>query len=225
MESGAWKRKECIFAMSTHTQYIVQKLWNYCNILRDDGMSYGDYVEQLTYLLFLKMAYERTQPPYNEPSRISKDLGWETLRAKDGDELEKHYRHILEQLGSKTGMLGIIFRKAINKIQNPAHLRRLVADLIDDIPWTTMEADVKGDAYEGLLEKNAEDTKTGAGQYFTPRASIKAMVECVRPQPGKTIADPACGTGGFFLAAYDHLVANHALNKAQKAFLKHETFF
>ena len=131
--------------MSTHTQYIVQKLWNYCNILRDDGMSYGDYVEQLTYLLFLKMAHERTLS-HNEPSRIPAELSWETLLAKDGDELETHYRHILTELIKQQGMLGIIFRKAINKIQNPANLRRLIVDLINEEKWTTMEADVKGDA-------------------------------------------------------------------------------
>jgi len=210
--------------MSTNTQYIVQKLWNYCNILRDDGMSYGDYVEQLTYLLFLKMAYERTQPPYNEPSRIPKGLGWETLRTKDGDELETHYRHILEQLGSKPGMLGIIFRKAINKIQNPAHLRRLVADLIDDIQWTTMEADVKGDAYEGLLEKNAEDTKSGAGQYFTPRALIQAIVDVMQPAPKQKICDPACGTGGFLLAAHDYISHHYEMTREERRFLKNEAF-
>ena len=200
--------KETELPMDNHTQYIVQKLWNYCNILRDDGMSYGDYVEQLTYLLFLKMAYERTQPPYNEPSRIPAGLGWETLRAKEGVELEKHYRDILEKLGTQTGMLGIIFRKAINKIQNPAHLYRLIVDLIDAEKWTTMEADVKGDAYEGLLEKNAEDIKSGAGQYFTPRALIKAIVDVMQPTPMKMICDPACGTGGFLLVAHDY-ISNH----------------
>src|SRR5258708_337390 len=171
---------------STHTQYIVQKLWNYCDILRDDGMSYGDYVEQLTYLLFLKMAHERSIT-HHEPSRIPDGLGWETMITKDGDELETQYRHILEQLSTKPDMLGIIFRKAINKIQNPAHLRRLVVDLIDDIQWTTMGTDVKGAAYEGLLEKNAEDTKSGAGQYLTPRSIIQAIVEVMRPQPKQTI--------------------------------------
>jgi type I restriction enzyme M protein len=210
--------------MSTRTQYIVQKLWNYCNILRDDGISYGDYVEQLTYLLFLKMAHERTQPPYNEPSRIPAGLGWETLLAQDGAELEKHYRSILEQLGAMPGMLGIIFRKAINKIQNPAHLRRLIVDLIDTEQWTTMEADVKGDAYEGLLEKNAEDTKSGAGQYFTPRDLIKAIVEVMRPEPKQMICDPACGTGGFLLAAHDYISHTYQLDREERKHLKHQAF-
>lgn len=209
--------------MSTHTQYIVQKLWNYCNILRDDGMSYGDYVEQLTYLLFLKMAHERTLS-HNEPSRIPADLRWETLLAKDGDELETHYRHILAELGKQQGMLGIIFRKAINKIQNPAHLRRLIVDLINEEKWTTMEADVKGDAYEGLLEKNAEDIKSGAGQYFTPRALIKAIVDVMQPAPMKMICDPACGTGGFLLAAHDYISNHYNMVRTEHEFLKDQAF-
>src|SRR6266705_3021240 len=165
--------------MNTTTQSIVQRLWNYCNLLRDDGMSYGDYVEQLTYLLFLKMAYERTKPPYNQPSRIPREYDWESLTRRDGDELEAHYRHLLEELGRQPGMLGIIFRKAQNKIQDPAKLRRLIVDLINREQWMILDADVKGDAYEGLLEKNAQDTKTGAGQYFTPRALIQAIVDGV----------------------------------------------
>src|SRR5256714_5304247 len=124
---------------------------------------------------------------------------------KDGDELEAHYRHSPETLGKLTGMLGIIFRKAQNKIQDPAKLRRLIADLIDREVWMTLDADVKGDAYEGLLEKNAEDVKTGAGQYFTPRPLIKAIVEVMRPEPGTNICDPACGTGAFLLAAYEYI--------------------
>lgn len=209
---------------NNHTQYIVQKLWNYCNILRDDGMSYGDYVEQLTYLLFLKMAYEREQ--YGQESRIPKHLGWETLLSKDGAELEKHYRAVLEELGTCEGMLGIIFRKAINKIQNPAHLRRLIVDLIHEEQWTALEADVKGDAYEGLLQKNAEDTKSGAGQYFTPRPLIRAIVEVMRPEPGQRICDPAVGTGGFLLAAHEYISQQHAhsLSREQARFLKNETF-
>jgi type I restriction enzyme M protein len=181
--------------MANHSQQIVQKLWNYCNILRDDGLSYGDYVEQLTFLLFLKMAYERTQPPWKQPSAIPGEYSWPSLLAKDGDALEVHYRHLLEQLGKKPGMLGIIFRKAQNKIQDSAKLRRLIVDLIDREKWTTLEADVKGDAYEGLLEKNAQDTKGGAGQYFTPRPLIQAIVDVIRPQPGETICDPPVARG------------------------------
>jgi type I restriction enzyme M protein len=203
---------------------IVQKLWNYCNILRDDGLSYGDYVEQLTFLLFLKMADERTRPPFEEKSIIPKEFAWPTLISKDGDAVEVHYRHVLESLGKKRGMLGIIFRKAQNKIQDPAKLKRLISDLIDHEQWTSLKADVKGDAYEGLLEKNAQDTKGGAGQYFTPRPLIQAIVDCVRPQPGETICDPACGTGGFLLAAHDYISANNKnLDKRQKKALKLET--
>ncbi len=206
--------------MSTAAQAIVQRLWNYCNLLRDDGMSYGDYVEQLTYLLFLKMEFERTQPPYDQPSRIPQDFGWESLLSRDGDALEIHYRHLLEELGKQPGLLGIIFRKAQNKIQDPAKLRRLIVDLINRETWTTLETDVKGDAYEGLLQKNAEDTKSGAGQYFTPRPLIKAIVDVMQPAPDKRICDPACGTGGFLLAAHDYITAHYELDRDQKRFLK-----
>jgi type I restriction enzyme M protein len=177
------------------TSALVQKLWNYCNILRDDGLSYGDYVEQLTFLLFLKMADERSRPPFNKPSAVPAAYAWPSLLKRDGDELEAHYRHLLEELGKKKGMLGTIFRKAQNKIQDPAKLRRLIVDLIDKEQWTSLSADLKGDAYEGLLQKNAEDVKGGAGQYFTPRALIAAIVEVMAPQPDQTVCDPACGTG------------------------------
>ena len=204
---------------------LVQKLWNYCNVLRDDGLSYGDYVEQLTFLLFLKMADEQSRPPFKKTSAVPAGYDWPSLLAKDGDELETHYRHVLETLGKRTGMLGVIFRKAQNKIQDPAKLRRLIVDLIDKEQWTSLSADVKGDAYEGLLQKNAEDVKGGAGQYFTPRPLIAAMVDVVAPQPGQTICDPACGTGGFLLAAHDYIVRHHALDKAQKRRLKSGTLF
>lgn len=204
---------------------LVQKLWNYCNILRDDGLSYGDYVEQLTFLLFLKMADEQSKPPFSKPSLIPKALGWEAVLKLDGDELEVHYRHTLEELGKRPGMLGVIFRKAQNKIQDPAKLRRLIADLIDKEQWSSLSVNVKGDAYEGLLQKNAEDVKGGAGQYFTPRALIAAMVEAIAPKPGQAICDPACGTGGFLLAAHDYLVEHYSLDRAQKKKLKRGTFF
>jgi type I restriction enzyme M protein len=154
---------------STAANGLVNKVWSYCNLLRDDGVSYGDYVEQLTFLLFLKMDYERTRPPYKNKSSIPDEYDWASLIELDGIPLEQHYRSVLENLGKEPGILGIIFRKAQNKIQNPAHLRRLIVDLIDKEPWSALSADVKGDIYEGLLEKNAQDTKSGAGQYFTPR--------------------------------------------------------
>lgn len=206
------------------TASIVSKVWSFCTTLRDDGVGYGDYLEQLTYLIFLKMADEYSQPPYNRKVGIPAEYDWQSLKAKRGAELEVHYVTLLRELGNKPGMLGTIFTKAQNKIQDPAKLYRLI-DMINESQWVTMGADVKGDIYEGLLERNAEDTKSGAGQYFTPRALIRAMVECMRPEPSKSIADPACGTGGFFLAAYDYLVTAHKLDKTQKAFLKHETFF
>jgi len=209
------------------TSSIVSKVWNYCNILRDDGVSYGDYLEQLTYLLFHKMAYEYSKPPHNRQTIIQKKYDWESLRSiNGGTELEAHYIEILNELGKKKGMLGEIFFKAQNKIQDPAKLYKLV-QLIDEENWVSLETDVKGDIYEGLLEKNAEDTKSGAGQYFTPRALIKAMVECIQPESLKTIADPACGTGGFFLSAYQFISkpsAKGGLDKSEKEFLKFKTF-
>ena len=203
---------------------VVQKLWNYCNILRDDGLSYGDYLEQLTFLLFLKMADEQSKPPFNKPSPIPSEYSWPALLKLDGDDLEIHYRHTLEELGKRSGMLGVIFRKAQNKIQDPAKLRRLIVDLIDKEQWSSLSADVKGDAYEGLLQKNAEDVKGGAGQYFTPRPLIAAMVDAIAPQPGQTICDPACGTGGFLLAAHDYIAKHYHLDRAQKKKLKSGTF-
>ena len=209
----------------TNPQQLVQKLWNYCNILRDDGLSYGDYVEQLTFLLFLKMADEQRRPPFNKPSAVPAGFDWPSLLEKDGDELEAHYRHLLAELGKKHGMLGVIFRKAQNRIQDPAKLRRLIVDLIDKEQWTTLSADVKGDAYEGLLQKNAEDVKGGAGQYFTPRELINRLVDAMDPRPGQTICDPACGTGGFLLASHDYLSRHYPLDRAQKKALKVGTLF
>ena len=204
---------------------IISKVWSFCNTLRDDGVGYGDYLEQLTYLIFLKMADEYAKPPYKRDVGIPAQYSWPSLKAKRGAELEGHYIELLRELGARKDLLGQIFTKAQNKIQDPAKLFRLI-DMIDDVQWVTMGADIKGDIYEGLLEKNAEDTKSGAGQYFTPRPLIRAMVECVRPEPDKSIADPACGTGGFFLGCYDFLTnpENYKLDKKQKAFLKYETF-
>ena len=182
---------------------LIRKLWQYCNVLRDDGLSYPDYVEQLTYLLFLKMADEL------QFAIIPKELSWQSFGARDTASLYEHYSYVLLELGSRDGLLGIIFRNAKNKIRDPAKLRLLIVNMMDQVAWSELSFDVKGDAYEGLLEKNAQDTKSGAGQYFTPRPLIDAIVECVRPQPGELICDPACGTGGFLLAAHEYITKNN----------------
>ncbi len=198
---------------------IVQRLWNYCTVLRDDGLSYGDYVEQLTYLLFLKMAHEREQ--LGDHSPIPAELGWPSLLNLDGEALENHYRRILTDLGVGRGLIPTIFRKAQNRIQDPAKLKRLVS-LIDGENWSRLNVDVKAEIYEGLLEKNAQDVKSGAGQYFTPRPLIRAIVDVMRPQPGESICDPACGTGGFLLAAYDYVGSHYQLDRDQWRHLRRE---
>ncbi len=201
---------------------IVNKVWNYAHVLRDDGVSYGDYVEQITYLLFLKMASERAE--MNLDSAVPGHLNWSSLLNKDGLELEQQYRLTLDQLGKMDGVLGTIFRKAQNRIQDPAKLKRLIS-LIDGEDWLALDADVKGDIYEGLLARNAEDVKSGAGQYFTPRALIRAMVNVVQPKPDTAIADPACGTGGFILAAHEYIIQHFTLNRDQKRALKDTAFY
>ncbi|MHA7648073.1 class I SAM-dependent DNA methyltransferase [Nitrosopumilus sp. S4] len=216
--------------MSNEAPVVVAKLWNFCNVLRDDGVSYGDYVQQLTNLLFLKMADEQTKPPFKKPSIIPKKYDWSTLIDKTGDDLENHYRHVLENLAREKGLLGVIFRKSQNKIQDPAKLERLVKLIDGDskdkdkILWSGMDIDIKGEIYEGLLEKNAEDVKSGAGQYFTPRSLISAIVDVIQPKPKETIGDPACGTGGFFLSAHKYLTENYNLDPEEKKFLKEKTF-
>jgi type I restriction enzyme M protein len=215
---------------------LNKKIWNFAHVLRDDGVSYGDYLEQITYLLFLKMADEMSRPPYNKEIYLPKVkdaegneipdgeiCSWPNLSRKRGAELESFYTQLLRSLATEKGILGQIFTKSQNKIQDPAKLLKII-DMIAQEKWTMVGADIKGAIYEGLLEKNAADTKSGAGQYFTPRALIKAMVKCVAPEPGKRIHDPACGTGGFLLAAYDYITEHHDLNKDQKIFLKNGTF-
>ena len=212
--------------MSEQSLSIVSKVWGMCNPLRDDGVSYGDYLEQLTYLIFLKMSDEYSKPPYRKDTGIPKGYTWSDMNTLKGAELEEQYKNTLETLATKGGILGQIFSQASNKISNAAILYRIV-QMIDKEKWVSMSSDVKGEIYEGLLQKNAEDIKSGAGQYFTPRPLIRAMVECLRPEPMKTIADPCCGSGGFFLAAQEFLAnpRNYTLDRAQKAFLKNETFY
>ena len=206
--------------MSSQSTTIVQRIWNYCHVLRDDGVSYGDYLEQLTYLLFLKMDDERVRELGAETA-IPPQLGWSSLQLLDGAELEEHYRQILAELGKGSGLIPVIFRKAQNRIQDPAKLRRLIT-LIEDETWIGLGIDVKAEIYEGLLEKNAQDVKSGAGQYFTPRPLIQAIVDVMRPAPGQAVADPACGTGGFLLATHDYVKCHHRLDRDQRRYLNHE---
>jgi type I restriction enzyme M protein len=183
---------------------LVDKLWSYCNVLRDDGVGTIEYTEQLTYLLFLKMAHERETRTLKPERIVPPECSWQRLLDADGDVLEATYRHILENLARQPGTLGTIFRKAQNRIQDPAKLKRLIVDLIDKENWSATGTDIKGDAYEELLSKGAEDIKSGAGQYFTPRALIQAMVDCIQPTVKDTVVDPAAGTAGFLLTAHEH---------------------
>ena len=212
--------------MSEQSTTIISKVWGMCAPLRDDGVSYGDYLEQLTYLIFLKMSDEYSKPPYKKITGIPEGYTWSDMNTLKGAELEEQYKKTLEKLAKEGGILGQIFSQSSNKISNAAILFRIV-QMIDKEKWVSMSSDVKGEIYEGLLQKNAEDIKSGAGQYFTPRPLIRAMVECLRPEPKKTIADPCCGSGGFFLAAQEFLTNpdNYTLDREQKEFLKNETFY
>lgn len=204
----------------TDARQLVDKLWAFCNVLRDDGVGTIEYTEQLTYLLFLKMAHERENRALNPERIVPADCSWQLLVDSDGDELERTYRRILEDLGKQQGILGVIFRKAQNRIQNPVNLKRLISDFIDKENWSATGVDIKGDAYEGLLAKGAEDIKSGAGQYFTPRALISAIVDAIQPTAQDTVCDPACGTGGFLLDAYEHATRAKDLTPAEREHLQ-----
>jgi type I restriction enzyme M protein len=188
---------------------LVQKVWNYAHVLRDQGVPYQAYISQISYLLFLKMDDERAGLVAlglikSEGSAIPEDCRWPVLRNLQGEKLTRRYSTILDKLSRLSGIVGTTFLKAQNEIQDPAKLRRLVG-LIDGETWLGLGVDVKGSIYEGLPERNAQEVKSGAGQYFTPRALIDAMVTVVDPEPQETIHDPACGTGGFLLAAWEHM--------------------
>ena len=210
--------------MTLDQQGLVQKLWAFCDVLRDDGLSYGDYIEQLTYLLFLKMADEQQQILKDEPV-VPKGLDWSSLLRRSGVALEIHYSDILSRLGSRQGMIGVVFRNARNRIQSPAKLEQLIKDFVDNHEWLSLDADLKGNAYEGLIEKTAQEGARGAGQYFTPRALISAIVDVMKPHPMDRICDPACGTGGFFLGAYDSIVGRYpSLDPDQRDHLRSRAF-
>jgi len=194
---------------ATDASSVVRRLWQFCTVLRDDGLSYPDYVEQLTYLLFLKLSQER------DGIGVPPRFGWNSFSGLSAVETRRHYEQVLSTLATRAGILGFIFRHAKNKIRDPHKLKMLIA-LIGDTYWGDASVDIKGDAYEGLLEKNARDTKSGAGQYFTPRVLIDAIIECVAPRPGETVLDPACGTGGFLLGAHRRLHAAATTNRERK---------
>ncbi|GAA1989595.1 class I SAM-dependent DNA methyltransferase [Isoptericola halotolerans] len=183
---------------------LVDKMWSYANVLRDDGVGVIEYTEQLTYLLFLKMAHERATRKLKPERVVPERYSWQRLLDADGAALETEYTLILQGLGRQPGTLGTIFRKAQNRIQDPAKLKRLIHDLIDKENWSQSGTDINGDAYESLLSKGASDKGSGAGQYFTPRSIISAMVDVVQPTVADSVVDPACGTGGFLLAAHEY---------------------
>jgi type I restriction enzyme M protein len=211
--------------MSTDHTALVSKVWNYAHVLRDQGIGYGDYVEQITFLLFLKMDQERADL-LGEPSTIPAAWRWNTLAPLAGDDLEIQYRHALEALAREKGLIGTIFRGAQNKLTDPAKLKRVVS-LIDAETWIGIGVDVKGAIYEGLLERNAAEVKSGAGQYFTPRPLIQAMVHVLAPRIGETVHDPACGTGGFLLSAYEYMKEHggaQARDRTAQRRLREQTF-
>jgi type I restriction enzyme M protein len=198
---------------------LVQKVWNYAHVLRDQGVPYQAYISQISYLLFLKMADERAALAAlgyvkEDGSTIPDDCRWPLLRDLQGEELTRRYTAILDKLSRLPGIVGTIFLKAQNEIQDPAKLKRLVS-LIDEENWLGLGIDVKGSIYEGLLERNAQEVKSGAGQYFTPRALINAIVTIVDPDPTESLHDPACGTGGFLLAAWEHMRAKPLARNAE----------
>ncbi len=203
---------------------LVAKIWSFCDTLRDDGVSYSDYVEQITYLLFLKLADEYAQPPYSRDYRIPSECDWQFFRKHCAENLTTDYFDALSILSQQGGMLGKIFNGAQNKIHDHNKLKRLI-ELIDGEKWVSESFDIKGEIYESLLQKSAENS--GAGQYFTPRAIIKAIVECIQPTPKETIWDPSCGTGGFFLGSIEYLTKRHKKelqNEINKKFFQFKTF-
>jgi type I restriction-modification system, M subunit len=183
-------------------QALVKKVGDIANVLAAAGVGFTDYITQLTYILFLKMDDEREE--YGLTSSILEGYKWKDLTVLSGTDLVKQYETTLEKLSGEPGLIGTIFTKATNKIQTPVHLKKVI-DMVSGENWYMLEGDVKGAIYESILEKNGKDKKSGAGQYFTPRALIKAMVDVIDPKIMETVADPACGTGGFLLAAYEHM--------------------
>lgn len=202
---------------TANTQSLTKKVWNLATTLAGQGIGFTDYITQLTYLLFLKMDDENVQI-FGEESSIPEGYRWGDLIDLDGLDLVKQYEETLEELSGQDNLIGTIYTKAQNKIDKPVYLKKVIT-LINEESWLVMDGDVKGAIYESILEKNGQDKKSGAGQYFTPRSLIQAMVDVARPQIGETVCDPACGTGGFLLAAYDYMKPQSS-DKAKQDFLR-----
>lgn len=202
---------------ATSEQSLIKKVWNMATVLAGVGVGFTDYITQLTYLLFLKMDEENVEL-FDEESAIPDNCIWNSLRELDGIDLLDHYEEVLKRLSQEEGLIGTIYTKAVNKIEQPVYLKKVIT-MIDEEDWLGMDVDVKGAIYEGILEKNGQDKKSGAGQYFTPRPLIKTMVDCIRPKIGETVCDPACGTGGFLLAAYDYMKPQ-SQDKTKRDFLR-----
>ncbi len=203
---------------------IGKRAWSYAGVLQSAGLSCVEYVEQLTMLLFLKMADQLTEEPYNKPPIVPPELGWRALLTLDGAALEEHYSTSIEKLALKPGMLGVIFKGARCDIHNPALLKQLIVNLIDKVDWMSLPVDVKGTVYEELLQRSASESTKGAGQYFTTRAVIQTMVEVMQPTPKDRICDPAAGTGGFLFTAYNYVLDKFEkdLNRDEKRALREE---
>lgn len=200
-------------------QTLSQKVWQLATVLAGQGIGFTDYITQLTYLLFLKMDDENTET-FGEESAIPEGFRWKDLLALDGLALIKQYEDTLNILQKEDNLIGTIYTKAQNKIDKPVYLKKVIT-LIDEEKWLVMDGDVKGAIYESILEKNGQDKKSGAGQYFTPRSLIQAMVDVTCPKIGETVCDPACGTGGFLLAAYDYM-KNQSQDKGKQDFLRNK---
>lgn len=202
---------------TANTQTLTKKVWNLATTLAGQGIGFTDYITQLTYLLFLKMDDENVQT-FGEDSAIPEGYRWADLIDLDGLDLVKQYEQTLKELSGQDNLIGTIYTKAQNKIDKPVYLKKVIT-LINEESWLVMDGDVKGAIYESILEKNGQDKKSGAGQYFTPRSLIQAMVDVACPQIGETVCDPACGTGGFLLAAYDYMKPQSS-DKAKQDFLR-----
>lgn len=209
-------------ANSISEQQILSKVWNLATTLAGAGIGFTDYITQLTYLLFLKMDDENVKI-FAEDSAIPEGYRWDDLISLDGHDLIDQYEETLKVLSGQDNLIGTIYTKAQNKIDKPVYLKKVIT-MINEHNWLSMDGDVKGAIYEKILEKNGQDKKSGAGQYFTPRALINAMVDVTMPQIGETVCDPACGTAGFLLAAYDYM-KTQSNNEDKLRFLRENAIF